>query len=175
MSGADPRGRAVVIVASTRAAAGEYEDRTGPVIAAWLAERGFAVDGPVVRADGPGVGAALAEAVAGGARVVLTTGGTGVTPTDRTPEATAPLLDLEIPGIVEEVRRVGVAHTPTAVLTRGHAGVAGGSFVMNLPGSPGGVRDGLAVLDGVLDHVLEQIRGSVHPATDAAADRGERA
>ncbi|WP_317231142.1 molybdenum cofactor synthesis domain-containing protein [Clavibacter sp. MX14-G9D] len=175
MSGADPRGRAVVIVASTRAAAGEYEDRTGPVIAAWLAERGFAVDGPVVRADGPGVEAALAEAVAGGARVVLTTGGTGVTPTDRTPEATAPLLDLEIPGIVEEVRRVGVAHTPTAVLTRGHAGVAGGSFVMNLPGSPGGVRDGLAVLDGVLDHVLEQIRGSVHPATDAAADRGERA
>ena len=170
MSGADPRGRAVVIVASTRAAAGEYADRTGPVIAAWLAERGFAVDGPHVRADGPGVAAALAEAVAGGARVILTTGGTGITPTDRTPEATAPLLDLEIPGIMEEARRIGTAHTPTAVLTRGHAGVAGGAFVMNLPGSPGGVRDGLGLLDRILDHVLAQIRGSVHPATEPAAD-----
>ena len=170
MTAADARGRAVVIVASTRAAAGEYEDRTGPVIAAWLAERGFAVDGPHVRADGPGVAAALAEAVAGDARVILTTGGTGITPTDRTPEATAPLLDLEIPGIMEEARRLGTAHTPTAVLTRGHAGVAGGAFVMNLPGSPGGVRDGLGLLDGILDHVLAQIRGSVHPATDTAAD-----
>ncbi|WP_414172925.1 molybdopterin-binding protein [Clavibacter tessellarius] len=139
-------------------------------MAAWLAERGFAVDGPHVRADGPGVAAALAEAVAGGARVILTTGGTGITPTDRTPEATAPLLDLEIPGIMEEARRLGTAHTPTAVLTRGHAGVAGVAFVMNLPGSPGGVRDGLGLLDRILDHVLAQIRGSVHPATDTAAD-----
>jgi molybdenum cofactor synthesis domain-containing protein len=170
VSAGDPRGRAVVIVASTRAAAGEYEDRTGPVIAAWLAERGFEVGAPVVRADGPGVAVALAEAVAGGARVILTTGGTGITPTDRTPEATAPLLDLEIPGIMEEARRTGVAHTPTAVLTRGHAGLAGGAFVMNLPGSPGGVRDGLGVLDRILDHVLEQARGAVHPATDPAAD-----
>ena len=170
MSAADPRGRAVVIVASTRAAAGEYEDRTGPVIAAWLAERGFEVVGPLVRADGPGVAAALAEAVAGDARVILTTGGTGITPTDRTPEATAPLLDLEIPGIMEESRRIGTAHTPTAVLTRGHAGLAGGAFVMNLPGSPGGVRDGLGLLDGILDHVLEQARGAVYPATDHAAD-----
>jgi molybdenum cofactor synthesis domain-containing protein len=170
MTAADHRGRAVVIVASTRAAAGEYEDRTGPVIATWLGERGFAVDGPHVRADGPGVAAALAEAVAGDARVILTTGGTGVTPTDRTPEATRPLLDLELPGIMEEARRIGVAHTPTAVLTRGHAGLAGGAFVMNLPGSPGGVRDGLGLLDRILDHVLEQARGAVHPATDPAAD-----
>ncbi|WP_259338719.1 MogA/MoaB family molybdenum cofactor biosynthesis protein, partial [Clavibacter phaseoli] len=93
-----------------------------------------------------------------------------ITPTDRTPEATAPLLDLEIPGIMEEARRTGVAHTPTAVLTRGHAGLAGGAFVMNLPGSPGGVRDGLGALDRILDHVLEQARGAVHPATDPAAD-----
>lgn len=152
---------AAVLVASTRAAAGAYEDRTGPVIADWLRARGFAVTGPVVVADAA-IADALGELLAPHPDVLLTTGGTGVSPDDRTPEATAGLLDVELPGIVEEVRRRGAAVVPTAILSRGIAGVTGRTFVMNLPGSAGGVRDGLAVLDGVLDHLLDQLGGGDH-------------
>ncbi|MDQ0645961.1 molybdenum cofactor synthesis domain-containing protein [Microbacterium natoriense] len=151
---------ACVLVVSTRAAHGVYEDRTGPVIVEWLRDRGCAVQIEVV-ADA-GVGDALSALLAQHPSVLLTTGGTGVSADDRTPEATRALLDIELPGIVEEVRRRGATVTPTAVLSRAVAGVAGGCVVMNLPGSTGGVRDGLAVLDGVLEHLLDQLGGGDH-------------
>ncbi|ABL80318.1 MULTISPECIES: MogA/MoaB family molybdenum cofactor biosynthesis protein [unclassified Nocardioides] len=155
--------RAEVVVASNRAAAGVYEDTTGPLIIDFLRELGFTVDAPVVVPDGEPVGAAITAAVEGGARVVLTTGGTGLTPTDRTPEVTRALLDAEIPGIAEAIRAYGVAQgVPTAVLSRGLAGVVGSCVVVNLPGSRGGVKDGLAVLRPVLVHAAEQVVGSDH-------------
>ena len=154
--------RAAVLVASTRAAAGAYEDRTGPVIADWLRSRGFEVVGPVVVADAV-IADALSEQLAQHPHLILTTGGTGVSPDDRTPEATRALLDMELPGIAEEVRRRGTEVTPSAILSRAIAGVAGRTLVMNLPGSSGGVRDGLAVLGDVLDHLLDQIAGGDHP------------
>jgi molybdenum cofactor synthesis domain-containing protein len=157
-----PVRRVAVVVASTRAAAGRADDLTGPVIRAWAEARGWDVAEPVVVADGPPVGEALAAALADGPDLVVTTGGTGLTPTDRTPEQTRPLLDLEVPGVAEELRRRGLAATPTAVLSRGLAGVAGRTFVVNLPGSRGGVRDGLAVLDEIVDHALDQISGGAH-------------
>jgi molybdenum cofactor synthesis domain-containing protein len=155
--------RGEVVVASNRAAAGVYADETGPLIVAFLTDLGFAVADPVVVPDGDPVHAAIASAVEGGARVVLTTGGTGLTPTDLTPEATRPLLDREVPGIAEAIRAAGVAAgVPTAVLSRGLAGVAGSCLVVNLPGSRGGVKDGLAVLRPLLVHAVEQVTGSDH-------------
>ncbi len=155
--------RAAVVVASNRAAAGVYADETGPLIADALAGLGFEVGAPHVVPDGDPVGAAIRAAVDAGARVVLTTGGTGLTPTDRTPEQTAALLDREVPGIAEAIRAAGVASgVPTAVLSRGLAGVVGGCLVVNLPGSRGGVKDGLAVLRPLLVHAAEQVVGSDH-------------
>ena len=154
---------ATVVVASNRAATGVYDDTTGPLIVAALRELGFSVDDPVVRPDGEPVGDAIRAAVEGGARVVLTTGGTGLTPTDRTPEVTRPLLDREVPGIAETIRAAGVAKgVPTAALSRGLAGVAGHALVVNLPGSRGGVKDALEVLVPVLVHAVEQVVGSDH-------------
>ncbi|WP_295013423.1 molybdenum cofactor biosynthesis protein B [uncultured Microbacterium sp.] len=150
---------ALVLVVSTRASAGVYADETGPLIRTWLTERGFAVPEPIVAPDAE-VAVALAAALATGPDLILTTGGTGVSPDDRTPEATSALLDRELPGLIEELRRRGLAATPMALLTRGVAGVAGRSVVMNLPGSRGGVRDGLAVLDPILDHLLGQVAGT---------------
>ena len=155
--------RAEVVVASNRAAAGVYADETGPLIVDFLTDLGFVCDAPVVCEDGEPVGRAIAAAVEGGARVVLTTGGTGLTPTDRTPEVTRPLLDFEVPGIADGIRAAGVAAgVPTAVLSRGLAGVSGDCLVVNLPGSRGGVKDGLAVLRPILVHAVEQIVGSDH-------------
>jgi molybdenum cofactor synthesis domain-containing protein len=152
-----------VIAASNRAAAGVYEDTTGPLIVAALEELGFEVDGPVVVPDGEPVGEAIRAAVDAGARAVITTGGTGLTPTDLTPEVTRPLLDREVPGVAEAIRAHGIAHgVPTAALSRGLAGVAGQAFVVNLPGSRGGVKDGLAVVVPLLRHAVEQIVGSDH-------------
>ena len=155
--------KAAVVVASNRASAGVYEDTTGPLIVAALRDEGFEVDDPVVVPDGEPVGAAIKEAVASGARAVLTTGGTGLTPTDRTPEVTRPLLDREVPGVAEAIRARGVAQgVPTAALSRGLAGVSGQAFFVNLPGSRGGVKDGLAVVVPLLRHAVEQIVGSDH-------------
>jgi molybdenum cofactor synthesis domain-containing protein len=152
---------ALALTVSTRAAAGAYEDTTGPIIHDWLVERGFDTERRVVP-DGPDVEAALRGAVSARLRLVVTTGGTGITADDRTPECTRSVLDVELPGFAEEVRRVGAAHSPHALLGRGVAGVAGRTLIVNLPGSAGGVRDGLAVLDGLYRHALDQIAGGDH-------------
>lgn len=155
--------RAVVLVASTRASAGVYPDRTGPVIAEWLVARGWPAPEVRVVPDGDEVAASLQDAVESGADLVITTGGTGMSPSDRTPEATLPLLDRELPGVMEEIRRRGSSNTALACLSRGHAGIASGTtFVLNLPGSSGGVKDGLSVLGDVLDHVIDQLHGGDH-------------
>lgn len=155
--------RAAVVVASNRAAAGVYPDETGPLIVEWLRGQGFECTDAAVVPDGEPVETALRDAVDDGARVVLTTGGTGLTPTDRTPEATARVLEREVPGIAEAIRAAGVAKgVTTAMLSRGLAGVVGDCLVVNLPGSRGGVKDGLAVLEPVLRHAVEQVRGSDH-------------
>ncbi|HLL66555.1 MAG TPA: MogA/MoaB family molybdenum cofactor biosynthesis protein [Micromonosporaceae bacterium] len=156
--------RARVIVASNRAAAGVYADTSGPVLVAGLRELGAVVDEPVVVPDGAPVEAALREAVAAGVDVILTSGGTGITPTDATPEVTRRVLDYEVPGIAEAIRAHSLGKVPTAALSRGLAGVAGRTLVVNLPGSTGGARDGLAVLGPILTHAVEQLHGGDHPA-----------
>ncbi|MEU7635522.1 MULTISPECIES: molybdenum cofactor biosynthesis protein B [unclassified Streptomyces] len=160
--------RALVVTASNRAAAGVYEDKGGPLLAEGLTAMGFAVDGPRVVPDGDPVEAALRAAVAAGYAVVLTTGGTGISPTDRTPEATRRVLDYEVPGIPEAIRAAGRAKVPTAALSRGLAGVADRTLIVNLPGSTGGVRDGLAVLADLLPHAVDQIHGGDHPRTSGS-------
>lgn len=151
-----------IIIASTRASTGTYDDRCGPVIADWLVQQGFPVVTPTVVRDGDPVGQTLREAIADGVDVVITSGGTGISPTDHTPTQTRAVLDYEIPGLADAIRRSGLPKVPTSVLSRGVCGVAGRTLVVNLPGSPGGVHDGLDVLGGVLDHALEQIAGKDH-------------
>ncbi|NGO70471.1 MogA/MoaB family molybdenum cofactor biosynthesis protein, partial [Streptomyces boncukensis] len=156
------RYRALAVTASNRAAAGVYADRGGPLLVDGLSAMGFAAEGPVVVPDGEPVEQALRDAVAQGYDAVVTTGGTGISPTDRTPEMTRRVLDYEVPGIAEAVRAEGLAKVPTAALSRGTAGVAGRTLVVNLPGSSGGVRDGLAVLGRLLTHAVDQIHGGDH-------------
>ena len=157
------KGTAVVITVSSRAAAGVYEDKSGPIIADALAELGFEVWGPRVVPDGDAVGEALRAALSEGADVVITTGGTGLNPTDATPEQTAALLERQLPYLAAEIARYGVQHgVPTAMLSRGLAGTSGRTVIVNLPGSSGGARDGMAVLGPVLRHAVDQLRGGDH-------------
>ena len=154
---------AMVITISTRAAAGVYPDKSGPIIAAALGDLGFRVAGPVIVPDGEAVGAALRDAVAAGNAVVITTGGTGLHPRDQTPEQTREVVEREIPQLAAAIARYGDDHdVPTAVLSRGVAGVSGRTLIVNLPGSSGGARDGMMVLGPVLRHAIDQLRGGDH-------------
>ncbi len=164
MSALPADARAMVITASNRAAAGVYEDRSGQLLADGLREIGFVVEGPHVRPDDVDeLTSVMGNAVDMGFDVVVTTGGTGLSPTDVTPEATRPLIDRDAPGIAEAIRRYGADNgVPTAAISRGLAGVASRTLIVNLPGSTGGVRDGLAVLGPLLPHIVSQLRGGDH-------------
>ncbi len=161
--------RALAVTISTRAAAGVYEDRSGPVLADLLREAGCAVDGPVIVPDGPAVEQALRDAVGAGYDVVVTTGGTGLNPNDLTPEMTRLVVDRDVPGIAEAIRAAGVAAgVPAAALSRGIAGQANRTLIVNLPGSTGGVRDGMSVLGQLLEHAVDQAHDGDHPRSNPA-------
>lgn len=159
--------RARVVTVSTRAAAGVYADTSGPAAVDALRALGLRVDDPIVVPDGPAVLEALRAAVADDVDLVVTTGGTGHAPSDQTPEFTRTVIDRESPGLAEAIRAYGVQQgIATAVLSRGIAGIAANTLIVNLPGSSGGARDGVAALAPVLIHALEQVRGSDHPRAD---------
>ena len=166
--------RALAVTVSNRATAGVYPDRSGPVLVDLLRRAGCAiVDGPLVIPDGDPVEEALRDSVAAGYDVVVTTGGTGLTPADLTPEMTRRVLDREIPGIAEAIRTTGAAAgVPTAILSRGLAGLAGRTLIVNLPGSPGGVKDGMAVLGRILQHAVDQVGGGDHHPAQSIAEPG---
>ena len=150
-----------VVIASTRAAAGVYEDRTGPIIVDWLNQLGITTPTPVVVADGPDVVAALSAAVSENVDVVITSGGTGISPTDRTADATAGIVDYQIPGLADAIRRSGLPHVPTSVLSRGVCGVKGRTLIVNLPGNPKAIEQSWPVIEPTLEHAAKLLeRGS---------------
>ncbi len=169
MSAAAGLWRAGVVTVSDRSSRGERPDTSGPLLASLLRELGLSVGEPVVVPDEVDAVQEAVRAAACSYDLVVTTGGTGLSPRDVTPEATRPLLDREVPGIAEALRQRGAAAVPTAVLSRGVAGTIGATLVVNLPGSTGGVRDGVAVLAPVLEHALAQLRGGGDHGVEAGA------
>jgi molybdenum cofactor synthesis domain-containing protein len=154
---------AAVITCSNRSAAGQRPDESGALLANALRDWGFDVIAQLVVPDDiPLIQKAVRHVHNDGARLIISTGGTGLTPTDVTPEAVRPLLDREIPGVAERIRAANVERVPTAVLSRGVAGTIGDALVVTLPGSPGAVQDGLAVLQPLVEHILDQIGGGDH-------------
>ena len=155
--------KAAVITCSNRSAAGERPDDSGELLASGLGDLGYDVASRVVVPDDvDAIRAAVSAAIADGADVVVTTGGTGLTPTDVTPEAVGPMLERQVPGIAEALRAASRDRVPTSVLSRGVAGTIGSTLVVTLPGSPGGARDGLVVLGPLIAHAVEQLRGGDH-------------
>ena len=155
--------RARVVTVSDRSHGGLRHDASGPLLAGLLTGLGFAAaDVVVVPDEVPEIEAALRDAIAAGVDLVVTTGGTGFAPRDVTPEATRRVLDREAPGLAEALRQFNREAVPTTILSRAVAGVAGSTIVVNLPGSTGGVRDGVAVLEPVIGHAITQLRGGDH-------------
>ena len=167
--------RAVVLVVSTTAAAGTAVDSAGPLLVGWLSERGYRIDAAQIVPDGPAVGEALAHHLqelpeAERPRILVTTGGTGLAPDDHTPEETRRFLEKEATGIVQALVDHGLAKLPEAAMSRGTAGAVGRTFVVNLPGSVGGVKDGITVLDPILHHIQAQLEDGLDGRS--AADDG---
>jgi len=157
---------AVVITASNRASAGVYADTSGEILAAGLTKLGYELKDPIVIPDNISqIQAAIELSLAGKVDLIVTTGGTGVSPHDVTPEATAPLIKKLLPGIPEAFRAYSRDRVPTTDLSRGLAGVTGSSLIINLPGSPGGVKDGLVIIKRLAGHVHDQIAGVDHTPT----------
>ena len=155
--------RADVVTISMRASRGEWEDTSGPEIVNFLRKIGLTTSAPKVIADGEIVATTLEELVSQGSDLIITTGGTGHTPNDLTPEMTRRVINRDSPGIAEAIRAYGLAHgVPTAALSRAIAGISGKTLIINLPGSLGGVRDGIKVLKPMLLHALDQIHGGDH-------------
>lgn len=155
--------RAVVITVSDRSAAGVRPDASGPVAVGLLRDAGWdCADARIVPDGADPVEQALRDALADGANLVITTGGTGIGPRDRTPEGTARVIELDVPGIAEELRRIGAAEKPAGMLSRGRSGVAGGALVVNLPGKPAAVASGIPVVLAVARHVIDQVAGGDH-------------
>jgi molybdenum cofactor synthesis domain-containing protein len=163
--------RAAVLTVSDRSAAGLRADEGGPIAVTALRDAGFECADARVVADGAApVAEALRELLTSGARLVVTTGGTGIGPRDRTPEGTASVIERELPGIAEELRRRGAAEKPAGMLSRGLAGVAGGALIVNLPGAPKAVVAGMPVILSVAQHVIDQLAGADHAHGHEGAD-----